>query len=153
MLSFASNAPKMWLAVSPLKLKHACLLLGTSSFQGDNTCNGTHDRKALSDPHLFEDQFEELVTELTEKDLTDPVLADALSRLKEVRVRLMCVSICSLSSAVVPYIPAFTGFGVQCTWRQEEPRPVCDWLTEGASPTHSAHPGHGAASSVDRLVH
>uniref|UniRef100_A0A668TU68 Farnesyl pyrophosphate synthase n=1 Tax=Oreochromis aureus TaxID=47969 RepID=A0A668TU68_OREAU len=50
-------------------------------------CNGTHNKKALlSDPQLFEDQFEELVTELTERDFTDPVLADALKRLREVLV-------------------------------------------------------------------
>ncbi|KAK6326850.1 hypothetical protein J4Q44_G00024950 [Coregonus suidteri] len=47
--------------------------------------NGTHHSGAVqSDPQLFEAQFEELVTELTEQDLTDPVLADALNRLREV---------------------------------------------------------------------
>ncbi|KAM4600672.1 farnesyl pyrophosphate synthase isoform 2-T2 [Polymixia lowei] len=54
---------------------------------GDSTCNGTHSKKALlSDPQLFEAQFEELVTELTEKDIADPVLADAFNRLREVLV-------------------------------------------------------------------
>nr|XP_043890281.1 farnesyl pyrophosphate synthase [Solea senegalensis] len=52
---------------------------------GDSICNGTHGKKALlSDPQLFDVQFEELVAELTERDLTDPALADALRRLKEV---------------------------------------------------------------------
>lgn len=75
----------MWLSVSPLKLRNAANLLCTSAFQGDSVCNGTHCKKALlSDPQLFEDQFEELVTELTERDFTDPALADALSRLREV---------------------------------------------------------------------
>lgn len=75
----------MWLTVSPLKLKNTSIQLCTSSFQGDNICNGTHSKKALlSDPQLFEAQFEELVVELTERDVTDPALADALSRLREV---------------------------------------------------------------------
>lgn len=52
---------------------------------GDRVCNGTHSKKALlSDPQLFESQFEEMVTELTERDLKDPVLSDALQRLREV---------------------------------------------------------------------
>uniref|UniRef100_A0A3B4XWG3 Farnesyl pyrophosphate synthase n=1 Tax=Seriola lalandi dorsalis TaxID=1841481 RepID=A0A3B4XWG3_SERLL len=52
-----------------------------------DTCNGTHTKKALlSDSQLFEAQFQELVTELTERDLADPVLADALNRLREVLV-------------------------------------------------------------------
>ncbi|CDR05376.1 unnamed protein product, partial [Oncorhynchus mykiss] len=53
---------------------------------GDSSCsNGTHHSGAVqSDPQLFEAQFEELVTELTEQDLTDSVLADALNRLREV---------------------------------------------------------------------
>lgn len=52
---------------------------------GDRVCNGTQSKKALlSDPQLFEAQFEEMVTELTERDMTDPVLADALQRLREV---------------------------------------------------------------------
>ncbi|KAG9345410.1 hypothetical protein JZ751_009957 [Albula glossodonta] len=38
----------------------------------------------MTDAQLFEEQFEQLVTELTEKDFTDPVLADALNRLREV---------------------------------------------------------------------
>ncbi|KAG7335863.1 hypothetical protein KOW79_000556 [Hemibagrus wyckioides] len=38
----------------------------------------------LSDPQLFDTYFEKLLCELTEQDFTDPVLADALSRLKEV---------------------------------------------------------------------
>ncbi|XP_077432761.1 farnesyl pyrophosphate synthase isoform X2 [Vanacampus margaritifer] len=52
---------------------------------GDSTCNGSQCKKALlSDPGLFEAQFEELVWELTEQDLTDPVLLDAMNRLKRV---------------------------------------------------------------------
>lgn len=67
-------------------------MLCSSSFQGDGACNGTHSKKALlSDLQLFEAQFEELVTDLTEKDLNDPVLADALSRLREVCVVFCCV--------------------------------------------------------------
>ncbi|KAM9353400.1 farnesyl pyrophosphate synthase isoform 2-T2 [Symphorus nematophorus] len=54
---------------------------------GDSVCNGTHGKKPLlSDPQLFEAQFKELVTELVERDFTDPALADALSRLREVLV-------------------------------------------------------------------
>ncbi|KAM3873302.1 farnesyl pyrophosphate synthase [Diretmus argenteus] len=61
--------------------------LCSSPLQGDSTCNGTHSKKALlSDTQLFEAQFDELVTELTEGDLTDPVLADSLNRLREVLV-------------------------------------------------------------------
>ncbi|CAN9513615.1 unnamed protein product [Ophioblennius macclurei] len=53
---------------------------------GDATCmNGTQGKKALlSDPQQFDAYFEELVTELTERDYTDPVLADGLKRLREV---------------------------------------------------------------------
>lgn len=83
----------MWLAVSPVKFKNTPLLLCTSSFQGDSLCNGTHGKKELlSDPQLFEAQFEELVTELSEKDITDPALADALNRLREVCV--CCLVFC-----------------------------------------------------------
>ncbi|XP_062255703.1 farnesyl pyrophosphate synthase isoform X2 [Platichthys flesus] len=57
----------------------------------DSTCNGTmngtHSKKPLlSDPQLFEAQFDELLTEMTERDFTDPVLADALRRMREVLV-------------------------------------------------------------------
>ncbi|XP_054477833.1 farnesyl pyrophosphate synthase isoform X1 [Anoplopoma fimbria] len=92
LLSLVTKAPKavraMLHAVSPLTLKTSSVLLCTSSFQGDSTCNGTHSNKKalLSDPQMFEAQFDELVTELTERDLADPVLADALSRFKEVLV-------------------------------------------------------------------
>lgn len=49
--------------------------------QGDTTCSkAVH----LSDPQLFDTYFEKLLCELTEQDFTDPVLADALRRLKEV---------------------------------------------------------------------
>ncbi|KAI1885916.1 hypothetical protein AGOR_G00208680 [Albula goreensis] len=53
---------------------------------GDSKCsNGVqHQGSAMTDAQLFEEQFEQLVTELTEKDFTDPVLADALNRLREV---------------------------------------------------------------------
>lgn len=85
LLSCVANAHKlirgMRLTVSPVRLK----LTGSSSFQGDVTCNGTQGKKALlSDPQQFDAHFEELVTELTERDYTDPVLADALKRLREV---------------------------------------------------------------------
>ncbi|XP_032415367.1 farnesyl pyrophosphate synthase isoform X2 [Xiphophorus hellerii] len=51
----------------------------------DTVCNGTHSKKALlSDPQLFDAKFEELVTELTERDFQDPGLADALNRLREI---------------------------------------------------------------------
>lgn len=89
LLSWVSSAHKIirtvWLTVSPLGPRNTSHLLCISSLQGDRVCNGTHNKKALlSDPQLFEDQFEELVTELTERDFTDPVLADALKRLREV---------------------------------------------------------------------
>ena len=46
---------------------------------------GPHSKKALlSDHQLFETQFDELVTELTERDIDDPALTDALNRLREV---------------------------------------------------------------------
>ncbi|XP_053183134.1 farnesyl pyrophosphate synthase isoform X1 [Scomber japonicus] len=85
------NARKMirtvCLTVPPLQFKNSTSLLCTSSFQGDNICNGTHGQKALqSDAHLFEAQFDELVADLTERDLADPSLADALTRLREVLV-------------------------------------------------------------------
>ncbi|XP_061838916.1 farnesyl pyrophosphate synthase isoform X2 [Nerophis lumbriciformis] len=52
---------------------------------GDRACNGSHSKKALlSDAGLFEAQFQELLQELTEQDVTDPALLDALNRLKEV---------------------------------------------------------------------
>ncbi|TSR75293.1 Farnesyl pyrophosphate synthase [Bagarius yarrelli] len=38
----------------------------------------------LSDPQLFDLYFEKLLSELTEQDFTDPVLTDALSRLRKV---------------------------------------------------------------------
>lgn len=112
LLSFVINAPKMtralWLVVPPLKVKNTSRLMCT--FQGDSVCNGTHNKKALlSDPQLFEDQFEELVTELTERDLTDPALADALSRLKEVfihaglpLVEFLCVTVqCVVNVSII----------------------------------------------------
>lgn len=93
------NAPRavraMWLSGAPLQLKNAANSRCTSSFQGDNACNGTHGKTALPDPQLFEDQFEELVAELTERDFADPALADALSRLREVSgLRLRSTSRC-----------------------------------------------------------
>ncbi|XP_028836634.1 farnesyl pyrophosphate synthase [Denticeps clupeoides] len=53
---------------------------------GDRRCsNGVHrEEAAQSDAQLFDRQFKELVMELTEQDFTDPVLADALGRLREV---------------------------------------------------------------------
>lgn len=89
LLIFLINARKMirtvCLTVPPLQFKNSTSLLCTSSFQGDNICNGTHGQNALkSDAHLFEAQFDELVADLTERDLADPSLADALTRLREV---------------------------------------------------------------------
>lgn len=59
-----------------------------SRFQENGSCNGTQSSKktllSLSDPQLFEAQFDELVTELTERDIADPALTDALNRLREV---------------------------------------------------------------------
>ena len=56
-----------------------------SRFQDKGTSNGTQSKKALlSDPQLFDTQFDELVTELTERDIADPALTDALNRLREV---------------------------------------------------------------------
>ncbi|XP_030605739.1 farnesyl pyrophosphate synthase isoform X1 [Archocentrus centrarchus] len=91
LLSWVFSAHKVirtvWLTVSPLRLGNTSHLLCASSLQGDRVGNGTHTKKALlADPQLFEDQFEALVTELTERDFTDPVLADALKRLREVLV-------------------------------------------------------------------
>ncbi|XP_030013818.1 farnesyl pyrophosphate synthase isoform X1 [Sphaeramia orbicularis] len=77
----------MRLTAFPIHLKNTSLMLCTSSSQGDKICNGTHSKKPLlSDSQMFEAQFEELVTELTERDFTDPALADALNRLREVLV-------------------------------------------------------------------
>ncbi|KAL0985227.1 hypothetical protein UPYG_G00154330 [Umbra pygmaea] len=51
----------------------------------DSSCNNLTDHLGVqSDLQLFDAQFEELVAELTEEDLRDPVLADALKRLREV---------------------------------------------------------------------
>ncbi|ROI36389.1 Farnesyl pyrophosphate synthase [Anabarilius grahami] len=48
-------------------------------------CNGVQQKgKMLSDAQLFDGEFEKLVSELTEQDFTDPVLSDALNRLREV---------------------------------------------------------------------
>uniref|UniRef100_A0A673HHR4 Farnesyl pyrophosphate synthase n=1 Tax=Sinocyclocheilus rhinocerous TaxID=307959 RepID=A0A673HHR4_9TELE len=47
--------------------------------------NGVQQKgKMLSDAQLFDLEFEKLVSELTEQDFTDPVLTDALNRLREV---------------------------------------------------------------------
>lgn len=89
------HAPKT-LRTAPshtLTSKNTSVLLCTSSSQGDRICNGTHSKKPLvSDPQLFEAQFEDLVLELTEKDITDPALADALSRLREVNI-VFCLAV------------------------------------------------------------
>ncbi|XP_019948082.1 farnesyl pyrophosphate synthase isoform X1 [Paralichthys olivaceus] len=86
LLSLLVKLPGMWRTEPPLKFKPTSpLVLCSSSLQADSTCNGTHGKKPLlSDPQLFEAQFDELVTEVTERDLTDPVLADALNRMREV---------------------------------------------------------------------
>lgn len=88
LLGWFIRVPKTLRAACPpvptLMSKTPSILLCTSS-QGDHICNGTHSKKPLqSDPQLFEAQFEELVLDLTEKDISDPALADALSRLREV---------------------------------------------------------------------
>ena len=46
--------------------------------------NGSGNGTLQSDPQLFDGQFDELVTELTERDIADPALTDALNRLREV---------------------------------------------------------------------
>jgi len=63
------------------------LYLCALSLQGDSRCsNGVQQKaKMLSDAQLFDGEFEKLVSELTEQDFTDPVLTDALSRLREVK--------------------------------------------------------------------
>lgn len=62
---------------SSLLLTALCMLW----FQGDSTCSKADH---LSDPQLFDSYFEKLLCELTEQDFTDPVLADALQRLRGV---------------------------------------------------------------------
>ncbi|XP_035990216.1 LOW QUALITY PROTEIN: farnesyl pyrophosphate synthase-like [Fundulus heteroclitus] len=47
---------------------------------------GTRLSQWYSDRQLFEAKFDELLTEITERDLTDPVLADAYKRLREILV-------------------------------------------------------------------
>ncbi|XP_007556132.1 farnesyl pyrophosphate synthase-like isoform X1 [Poecilia latipinna] len=89
LLSCAFNAPKtiraMSLVASPFRFKSRPFMLSASYLQGDTVCNGTHNKKALlSDPQLFDAKFEELVTELTERDFQDPGLVDALNRLREI---------------------------------------------------------------------
>lgn len=89
-LNFPINAVRLlrrivWPPVSAKKLKHTSYLSCPSSLQADGVCNGTQSKKPrVSDPQLFDAQFEELVLELVEKDVTDPALADALNRLREV---------------------------------------------------------------------
>uniref|UniRef100_A0A1A8GGS2 Farnesyl pyrophosphate synthase n=1 Tax=Nothobranchius korthausae TaxID=1143690 RepID=A0A1A8GGS2_9TELE len=54
---------------------------------GDSVCNGTHSKKVLlSDPQLFDAQFDVLLSELTERGMNDSGLTDALKRLKEIMV-------------------------------------------------------------------
>lgn len=95
LLGWFIHVPKTLRATCPpvhtLMLKNTSVLLCTSSSQGDRIFNGTPSKKTLlSDPQLFEAQFEELVLGLTEKDIADPALADALNRLREVgRVHLV----------------------------------------------------------------
>lgn len=65
------------------------LYLCALSLQGDSRCstvNGVQQKgKMLSDAQLFDGEFGNLVSELTEQDFTDPVLTDALNRLREVK--------------------------------------------------------------------
>lgn len=94
LLSCAFKGPRVFrtaLDASRFKPNARTLKLCAASLQGDGVCNGTHSKKALlSDPQLLEAQFDELLTELTVRDLTDPGLTDALNRLREVRVSLWC---------------------------------------------------------------
>ncbi|XP_034030626.1 farnesyl pyrophosphate synthase isoform X2 [Thalassophryne amazonica] len=53
---------------------------------GDDAGKAAEAKKTVPDSQMFEDKFNELVTELTQRDVTDPVLADAISRLREVLV-------------------------------------------------------------------
>ncbi|KAI7806551.1 farnesyl pyrophosphate synthase isoform X1 [Triplophysa rosa] len=47
--------------------------------------NSVHQQgKMMSDSQLFDREFDNLISELTEQDFTDPALSDALNRLKEV---------------------------------------------------------------------
>ncbi|XP_054597127.1 farnesyl pyrophosphate synthase isoform X1 [Nothobranchius furzeri] len=91
LLNCAANATKALrtkcLDLSPFKMKSHPLVLCSASFQGDSVCNGAHSKKALlSDPQLFDAQFDELLSELTERDMNDSGLTDALKRLKEIMV-------------------------------------------------------------------
>lgn len=77
-----TSCPPVYAPMSP----NTPVPLSTSLPQGDRMCNGTQGRKPpLSDPQLFEAQFQELVSEVTEKDISDGALDDALSRLRQVR--------------------------------------------------------------------
>lgn len=141
--------------VHALMSKNTSFLRCKSSSQGGRVCNGTKGKKPLqSDPQLFEAQFEELVLELTEKDIADPALADALSRLREVCVsRPGSAASERLEQLLYVCVSILLGAGVQCSRREEKPRAVCDWFAERASPPLRAHAGHGAASPVGWMVH
>lgn len=156
LLGWFIHVPKTFRTACPpvhtLMSKNTSVLLCKSSSQGGRICNGTHSTKPLlSDSQLFEAQFEELVLELTEKDVSDPALADSLSRLREVCLLISCSAVKVLSN-YFKYV-FLLGADVQCSRREAKPRAVCDWFAERASPTLWAHTGHGAASPVGWMVH
>ncbi|XP_034030625.1 farnesyl pyrophosphate synthase isoform X1 [Thalassophryne amazonica] len=88
LMTFFISAPKTKLrqCAPPIKLAQLSLVSCTSSLQGDDAGKAAEAKKTVPDSQMFEDKFNELVTELTQRDVTDPVLADAISRLREVLV-------------------------------------------------------------------
>lgn len=159
LLGWFIHVPKRFRPACPsfhtLMSKNTSVLLCKSSSQGGRICNGTLSKKTLlSDPQLFEAQFEELVLELTEKDIADPALADAVSRLREVCLLVYLAVLCLKALiSCFKYVCILLGADVQCSRREEKPRTVCDWFAERTSPTLRAHTGHGAASPVGGMVH
>lgn len=118
-------------------------------------CNGTSGQKPLlPDPQLFEAQFEELVSELTEEDISDPALADASSRLREVCPPSSCSLVPGgFERLLKAFASVLSGADVQRSWREEKPRAFCDWFPERACPVLGALAGRGAARPVGWMVH
>lgn len=124
--------------VHTLMSKNTSVLLCKSSSQGGRICNGTHSEKPLlSDPQLFEAQFKELVLELTEKDIADPALADALSRLREVCLWLYLKCCVSTFCLFIVWIMCFHSLRFWCTMFQEgRETEGCLWLVRWESFSH-----------------